>query len=285
MKGKHIHHRSHQRHYRASEITRVLKEWGEEQWIVNKEYCGKKLILKKNRRCSMHSHKKKDEVFYLQNGKVLLEMDGKNYTLLPGDFIHVLPNSPHRFTGLLDSEIIEFSTTHDEEDSYRTEFSGHSDPVRFTRQSTFIKSWKDFTILVVGDVMLDRYVSGRIDRVSQEAPVPVVHAVHEQDIPGGAANVAANMTALGANSILIGAIGNDTDGKCLAALLSKAKITTSLITDPTRPTVVKERVTSLSGQQIVRIDREMTHPRIIFREKSFAIHSVCSQKSGCSSCV
>jgi quercetin dioxygenase-like cupin family protein len=170
MKGHHIDGISSRSHFVASEVTRVPKEWGEEQWIVNKEYCGKKLILKKNRRCSMHSHKKKDEVFYLQSGKVLLEMSGKKYTLLPGDFVHVKPNAPHRFTGLQDSEIIEFSTTHDEEDSYRTEFSGHSDPKRFERQSAIIHSFKNLSVLVLGDVMVDRYISGRIDRISPEAP-------------------------------------------------------------------------------------------------------------------
>ena len=58
----------------GEKVHREKKEWGEEQWIVNKEYCGKKLILRKNHRCSMHSHRQKDEVFYLQSGRVLLEL-------------------------------------------------------------------------------------------------------------------------------------------------------------------------------------------------------------------
>jgi D-beta-D-heptose 7-phosphate kinase/D-beta-D-heptose 1-phosphate adenosyltransferase len=259
MKGHHIDGISSRSHFVASEVTRVPKEWGEEQWIVNKEYCGKKLILKKNRRCSMHSHKKKDEVFYLQSGKVLLEMSGKKYTLLPGDFVHVKPNAPHRFTGLQDSEIIEFSTTHDEEDSYRTEFSGHSDPKRFERQSAIIHSFKNLSVLVLGDVMVDRYISGRIDRISPEAPVPVIHAVSERDVLGGAANSAANMSAFGARVTLLGVVGNHGDGKRLKDMLKKQKIVASLLEDASRPTIVKERITSLGGQQIARIDREAVH--------------------------
>ncbi len=258
MARSHVTHDSKKRRFRAQEITRVPKEWGEEHWIVNKEYCGKKLILKKNRRCSMHSHKKKDEVFYIQSGKVLLEMNDEKHTLLPGDFIHIIPNTPHRFTGLLDSEIIEFSTTHDEADSYRSEFSGHADPVRFTRQSSLIAAFNKKKILVIGDVMLDRYVSGRIDRISPEAPIPVVHAVAEREVLGGAANAAANACSLGADVTLLGVIGTDHDGARITQLLKTQAVRSSLIPTPDRPTTLKERITSIGGQQIVRIDRERT---------------------------
>lgn len=267
MGPSHVHHGSQKRFFSAKDIFRVPKEWGEEHWIVNKEYCGKKLLLKKNRRCSMHSHKKKDEVFYLQSGKVLLEMDGKKHTLLPGDFVHVLPNSPHRFTGLQDSEIIEFSTTHDEEDSYRTEFSGHSDPVRFARQSALIKKFPKLRVLVLGDVMIDRYISGRIDRISPEAPVPVIHATSHCEVLGGAANSAANMSELGAHVTLMGVIGRDRDAVRLKEMLKKRKIRMILSEDPTRPTIVKERITSLGGQQIARIDHEEIHPLAELLEK------------------
>lgn len=97
------------------------KVWGEEHWIANGTYCGKKLILRKGFQCSLHYHKNKDETFYVQSGKVGFELGDKKCELLPGDSVHVPPTVPHRFTGLEDSEIFEFSTYHEEEDSYRLE--------------------------------------------------------------------------------------------------------------------------------------------------------------------
>lgn len=100
------------------------KVWGEEHWIVNKEYCGKKLILRRGHRCSIHWHKTKDEVFYVLSGLVLMEVNGDAHVLKPGMKQYIRPGDRHRFTGLADSEIMEFSTTHMEEDSYRDEPSG-----------------------------------------------------------------------------------------------------------------------------------------------------------------
>ncbi len=106
------------------EIKIVPKVWGEERWIVNRDYCGKLLILRKGYRCSMHHHKNKDETFYVNKGKVLLELDGKRIFMKPGSAQLVKPNQKHRFTGIEDSEIIEFSTHHEDSDSYRDEVSG-----------------------------------------------------------------------------------------------------------------------------------------------------------------
>jgi len=99
----------------------VPKVWGKEIWLANYDYCGKLLILKKGFRCSMHYHKNKDETFYINKGKVLMETDGKKSIMLQGDSIRLTPGMKHRFTGLEDSEIIEFSTHHEDEDSYREE--------------------------------------------------------------------------------------------------------------------------------------------------------------------
>lgn len=107
------------------------KVWGEEHWIVNKEYCGKKLILKKGYRCSMHYHKKKDETFYVIKGKVLMELGTKKWVMNIGDSLHIPPGAKHRFTGLEDSEIIEFSTHHEDEDSYRVTESEKIDETEF----------------------------------------------------------------------------------------------------------------------------------------------------------
>jgi mannose-6-phosphate isomerase-like protein (cupin superfamily) len=108
-------------------IKIVPKEWGEERWIVNRAYCGKILLLKKGYRCSLHHHKVKDETFYISKGCVLLECDGKAVIMNPGDALLIQPNSKHRFTGLQDSEIFEFSTHHEDSDSYRDELSGKVD--------------------------------------------------------------------------------------------------------------------------------------------------------------
>jgi mannose-6-phosphate isomerase-like protein (cupin superfamily) len=107
--------------------VRVLKQWGEELWLANDNFCCKKLTLYKGYRCSLHYHKKKDELFFILSGKVLFELDGKQSVLLPGDSIRVKPLQQHRFSGLWDSFIMESSTHHEEEDSFRVEPSGKFD--------------------------------------------------------------------------------------------------------------------------------------------------------------
>ena len=113
-------------------VNFVEKVWGHEEWIVNKpKYCGKKMILKKGYRCSMHKHEIKDETFYILSGKILMETEfegeKKNLLLTPGDVVPIKIGMWHRFTGLVDSEIIEFSTFHMDEDSIRREPSGKVD--------------------------------------------------------------------------------------------------------------------------------------------------------------
>ncbi|MFW5870846.1 MAG: cupin domain-containing protein [Candidatus Sumerlaeota bacterium] len=110
-----------------NDIPVYPKAWGEEHWIVNNLYCGKKLVLKKGYRCSIHYHKLKDETFYVIAGRILLELDDEARVLEPGDKVHVAIGQKHRFTGLERSEMIEFSTHHEEEDSYRDSQSGKID--------------------------------------------------------------------------------------------------------------------------------------------------------------
>lgn len=104
-----------------TEHKKVPKVWGYEKWIVNYDYCGKKLILNKGFRCSMHYHKNKDETFYINKGKVLMEINNEKRIMKEGESIRITPGTKHRFTGLEDSEIIEFSTHHEDSDSYREE--------------------------------------------------------------------------------------------------------------------------------------------------------------------
>ena len=96
------------------------KVWGREEWIVNNDkYCGKKLVLDKGKRCSLHHHKIKDETFYVQDGKVLMELGKVERVMNVGEVIEIHRGELHRFSGLEDSVIFEFSTQHFDNDSYR----------------------------------------------------------------------------------------------------------------------------------------------------------------------
>ncbi len=112
-------------------------------------------------------------------------------------------------------------------------------------------------VLVVGDVMLDRYWFGAVDRISPEAPVPVVRVTREEDRLGGAANVAVNVQALGAQATLLTVVGEDEAATRLEQLLTGRGIRTVLGRDPQLKTIVKLRVIGRS-QQLIRVDFENT---------------------------
>ena len=112
-------------------------------------------------------------------------------------------------------------------------------------------------MLVVGDVMLDRFLVGRVTRISPEAPVPVVAFDHETRRIGGAANVAHNVRALGGRVDLVGAVGRDEAGEALSAACRDAGIAATLAVDPERPTTTKVRVVTERNQQVARIDYEL----------------------------
>ena len=114
-------------------------------------------------------------------------------------------------------------------------------------------------VLVVGDVMLDRYIQGRADRVSQEAPVPVVQVEGADERLGGAANVARNIASLGARCTLVGAVGDDASGHAVRQLLAEAGIRADLVVVPGWRTTLKERVVS-KHKQLLRMDFEDTLP-------------------------
>jgi len=114
--------------------------------------------------------------------------------------------------------------------------------------------------MVIGDLILDEFVWGRVDRISPEAPVPVVWVDRESFMPGGASNVANNIATLGGKVDLVGIIGNDERGGILKSELDqRGVVTDGIIVDRTRPTVLKSRVIA-HKQQIVRIDRELVNP-------------------------
>ena len=111
-------------------------------------------------------------------------------------------------------------------------------------------------VLCVGDVMLDRFVTGRVERISPEAPIPILHEQRETLMPGAAGNVAANLEALGATVRFVSVIGDDAPGRALADRLGQRA---RLIVDPARQTTVKTRYMA-GGQQLLRADRETVRP-------------------------
>jgi D-beta-D-heptose 7-phosphate kinase/D-beta-D-heptose 1-phosphate adenosyltransferase len=119
-----------------------------------------------------------------------------------------------------------------------------------------VERFRGRRLLVIGDLMLDRYLWGRVDRISPEAPVPVVEIERESETLGGAGNVAANLQALGAEPVLVGVVGADDAGAHLAETLrGRGVLTDAVVRDPTRPTTVKTRIIA-HAQQVVRADRE-----------------------------
>jgi rfaE bifunctional protein kinase chain/domain len=121
-------------------------------------------------------------------------------------------------------------------------------------------------VLVVGDVMLDRYWFGEVSRISPEAPVPIVHVKKTEERPGGAANVARNIASLGGQATLLSVVGDDETGRILAALLAQERVTTHFHKDATLPTTVKLRVIGRQ-QQLMRIDFETPPSREVLEDK------------------
>ncbi len=133
------------------------------------------------------------------------------------------------------------------------------------RAQALLDAFTGKRILVLGDVMLDEYIWGKVGRISPEAPVMVVDADHETHVPGGAANVVNNLCALGAVASIVGVVGEDSAGNTLREKLNEEGADTSgLVVTPTRPTTRKTRVMAHSQhdnrQQIVRVDHERRDP-------------------------
>lgn len=133
-------------------------------------------------------------------------------------------------------------------------------PTTFDRLRRSIEHFSSATVLIVGDVMLDQFVVGTVSRISPEAPVPVVQYEKDDYRPGGAANVANNVRALGGNVELVGLTGADSAGQRLRHLMAACGIGTSgLVVDPSRRTTTKLRVVTTRNLQVARIDYESDH--------------------------
>jgi D-beta-D-heptose 7-phosphate kinase / D-beta-D-heptose 1-phosphate adenosyltransferase len=132
--------------------------------------------------------------------------------------------------------------------------------MKFESMMRLLNGFHAARVLVLGDVMLDRFVYGSVERISPEAPIPVVNVERFLDMPGGAANVARNIAALGAHAILLGVVGDDAwAGDLRVQLAASAAIDAHLIVDSSRPTSVKTRYVA-DGQQVMRADRESRDP-------------------------
>jgi D-beta-D-heptose 7-phosphate kinase/D-beta-D-heptose 1-phosphate adenosyltransferase len=132
--------------------------------------------------------------------------------------------------------------------------------IRRERLERILERIAEVRVLVVGDAVLDEYVLGSVDRVSPEAPVPVVHVQEERIALGGAANVARNIVALGGQAAIAAVIGDDSAGNEIAGLLEDLGVDSSgLVVTSGRPTTRKTRVVARS-QQVVRLDRESLTP-------------------------
>lgn len=118
-----------------------------------------------------------------------------------------------------------------------------------------VHSFRTRKVLIVGDLILDRYIFGKVSRISPEAPVPVVEVTRESFLLGGATNVANNIIALGGNVSIAGIVGKDTAGRILRELLDAQGVNTEGMLEDRRPTTVKTRVIA-HNQQVVRFDKE-----------------------------
>ncbi|WP_299226124.1 D-glycero-beta-D-manno-heptose-7-phosphate kinase [Sulfurihydrogenibium sp.] len=123
------------------------------------------------------------------------------------------------------------------------------------RAVDLISRFPDITVGVIGDIILDKYLWGDVERISPEAPVPVVDVKKETVSLGGASNVANNIASLDAKAYMIGVVGDDENAKIIENLLKSKNINPVLIKDKSRPTIEKTRIIAVS-QQLLRIDRE-----------------------------
>jgi D-beta-D-heptose 7-phosphate kinase/D-beta-D-heptose 1-phosphate adenosyltransferase len=126
--------------------------------------------------------------------------------------------------------------------------------------SVDIDRFRQIRAMVIGDLMIDEYLWGRVDRISPEAPVPIVAVERENHTLGGAGNVINNLTAMGANVSAIGTAGTGKAGRMILEKLAELSVHThGIISEPDRPTTLKTRIIA-SSQQVLRIDREVKRP-------------------------
>lgn len=122
----------------------------------------------------------------------------------------------------------------------------------------YIENFKNFKVLVVGDVFLDHYIFGKVERLNPEAPVPILHAQKETLMTGGAGNVAKNLASLGGSTILVGVIGSDMAAEQIKSAAKAEQYEFKAVSDNSRPTIRKVRYL-VNSQQLLRVDFEETN--------------------------
>lgn len=128
-----------------------------------------------------------------------------------------------------------------------------------TQVNQIFQKFEGLKAIIIGDAMVDTYLWGKIERISPEAPIPIVSITNTENRLGGAANVSLNISSLGATPLLFAVIGDDEKGKDFLKLLKKRKLSPEgILVDPDRKTTVKSRVIS-NGQHIARVDEESIH--------------------------
>ena len=141
------------------------------------------------------------------------------------------------------------------------------------------ESFRDKTIIVIGDVMVDSYLWGEVNRISPEAPIPIISGTRRENRPGGAANVAMNLKELGAKPVLCSVIGEDDNGNTFVDLMNTRKLgTEGIIRHKNRKTTVKTRIIS-QNQHLLRVDDEDDEPLDQTLEKKFTDHVLKLAKS------
>jgi rfaE bifunctional protein kinase chain/domain len=132
--------------------------------------------------------------------------------------------------------------------------------MKLKRVEEILENFQSKRILVIGDLMLDEFVWGRVSRISPQAPVPVVDVIRESSNPGGAANVARNVKEFSSSVLLMGLVGVDRHADQLRRALSQSGINLDAVqSDPSYQTIVKTRIIARQ-QQVVRVDRERPQP-------------------------
>ena len=139
--------------------------------------------------------------------------------------------------------------------------------MNFASIEEIFEAFDTLRVLIIGDVMVDSYLWGKVDRISPEAPVPIVHVHKRETRLGGAGNVVMNVHALGATPVICSVVGKDDDAKILLQLLKNLDIDTSgIITSASRITTIKHRILA-GSQHILRMDSENDHPLDLEEEK------------------
>jgi len=247
----------------------VGKVWGYEVWHFNTPtLCMKTLVIYPGFSCSYHAHLLKYEIFTcLDSGptnRLYITIGECPERLLKrGDHVTIETGVKHTFRceGNSSAALLELSTHHREDDSYR-EWSSHGymgeNSMEFMGQVGRLKGKK---VVTVGDVALDEYQTGIASGLSPEAPVPNIdldpYAPDITHSPGCAANVAANVVALGGEAFVVSTIGDDANGETLSELLRQRTITTDyLVRSSKRPTTFKSRIMA-GTHHICRVQREV----------------------------